>query len=173
MSDPVLTDLLGSEASAQAQIYLNNPDYREYLEYAPIKFQADGMSRIAQRMHELDKVMAFINLLGNAGKAIPQILQQVNWRELIEVGVYAMDWDVSKILTPAPGEIPQAPVPGMQDAPRSGKPAPAVPPGGGPDRSPAPPGMPETAGTVPGMASLAQGFQGFKGQNETPELNGG
>lgn len=169
-NDPGLMDLLGDDAAAQAQIYLNNKDYREYLEYAPIEFQADGMSRMADRMKELDKVMAFINLLGNSAKAIPQILQQVNWRELIEMGIYAMDWDASKIMTqPGPGEEKQVPVTGMENPPL-GSGAPAA--SGGPMRSPAPPGIPETEGTIPGMASMSQAFQGFKGQEAVPGIGG-
>lgn len=166
LGDPVLTDLLGEEAATQAQIYLNNKDYREYLEYAPVTFQADGMSRIASRMKELDKVMAFINLLGNSAKAIPQILQQVNWRELLELGVYALDWDTEKVLSPAPGAPPVVIPPGPEN------PAKAAPAGAAPDRSPAPPGIPETAGTVPSMASMSQAFQGFKGQQTIPEMGG-
>jgi hypothetical protein len=169
MSDPMLTDLLGDEAATQAQIYLNNKAYRDYLQYAPVSFQADGMSRVADRMRDLDKVMAFINLLGNSAKAIPQILQQVQWRELLEIGVYALDWDVNKILGPAPGEQPQKPVSGMENPAVADRTPNAQPT---PDRSPAPPGIPETAGTVPGMASLSQAFQGFKGQQVTPELGG-
>lgn len=171
LGDPVLTDILGDEAATQAQIYLNNNDYRKYLEYAPIKFQADGMSRIAQRMKELDKVMAFINLIGNAAKSIPQLMQMVNFRELIELGVYALDWDVSKILTPAPGEAPQKPIPGPENPPLDASRIPPQPLG--PDRSPTPPGIPETAGNIPTMASLGQAFSGFRGQQVTPELNGG
>lgn len=165
MSDPVLTDLLGDEAATQAQIYLSRKDYREYLEYAPIKFQVDGMSRIAQRMKELDKVMAFINLLGNSAKAIPQLLQTVNWRELLEIGVYALDWDTAKILKPDQGELNQILPPGMENPPMPGKPAKE-------ERSPAPPGIPETEGTVPGMASMTQAFQGFKGQQTGDGLGG-
>jgi hypothetical protein len=171
LSDPVLIDLLGEEAATQAQIYLNRKDYREYLEYAPITFQADGMSRIAQRMKELDKVMAFINLLGNSAKAIPQILQQVNWRELLELGVYALDWDVAKVLAPGPGEDPTKLPPDIENPAKGSQGQPGQ--GGSPDRSPAPPGVPETAGSVPTMASMTQAFNGYKGQQVIPEMNGG
>jgi hypothetical protein len=170
LGDPAMVDLMGEDAATEATLYLNKKEYREYLQYAPITFQADGMSRIASRMKELDKVMAFINLLGNSAKAIPQILQTVNWRELIEMGIYALDWDVEKILQPAEGEMLPKPMGGPENpaqAPKSNAGAPA-----GQSRSPSPPGIPETAGTVPTMASMSQAFQGFKGQQAPGDLGG-
>jgi hypothetical protein len=163
---------MGEEAATQAQIYLNKKEYREYLEYAPIKFQADGMSRVAGRMKEMDKVMAWINLLANAGKAIPQILQQVNWREILEMGAYCLDWDPTKVLSPGPGEEPTKPVPGPENPAMATNRAQANGNGAPQDRSPTPPGIPETAGSVPGMASMSQAFKGFQGQNEIPGMGG-
>lgn len=110
-TDPMLVELIGSDAAAKAQILLQDPDMRNFLLTSPLKFTARGMSGIAQKARELEKVMAFINLIGNVGKVVPGIFASVNIMGLVKKAIEGFNWDETEIMNmggPVPPTDPSA-----------------------------------------------------------------
>src|SRR4029077_3460819 len=81
--DPILREIMGEEAAAKAVTYLANPEIREFLACTPVKFKSEGMTQVSQRVREVERIMAFMQLVGNAAKAVPQLAGIVNWQELL------------------------------------------------------------------------------------------
>ena len=68
-SSPLMQEILGPEMALKTEAIMNDKDVRKFLQEAPLKFQATGLSEMANRFKELDKIMSFINLVGNLAKA--------------------------------------------------------------------------------------------------------
>lgn len=126
-TDPLLLEVLGPEAAAKAQIMLADPEMREFLISNPMKFMAGGMSEVTNRMRELDKVMAFINLIGNVGKVVPAIFTKVNLGSLMQKAIEALNWDEGEIMNMEGPIPPSAGIPGGGPAP-AGQPTAGMPP---------------------------------------------
>jgi hypothetical protein len=131
-SDPLLVEILGEEAAAKAAVIMQDPELREFMLSSPLKFMSRGLSTMADRMKELDKVMGFINLVGNVAKGVPQIIQRVNLDKLLSMAIEALNWNPSEILMPEQPIPPMAPPMPQVGAPGAGGSMPGLPPIGGP-----------------------------------------
>jgi hypothetical protein len=109
-NDPTLKEVVGDEALIHMAAYLSNKEMRQFLSSNPVKFKSFGMYSVTQRQKELEKVMAFLNVVGSTAKVIPQLLQTVNFKGILEIAVDALNWDQSKIFNePQPGVASGAP----------------------------------------------------------------
>ena len=110
-TDPAMAEILGAENAGRAQSMMDDPEIREYMLASPMKFRAGGLSEIANRAKELEKIMAFMALVGNMAKAVPQILQTVNIGALMKKAISALNWNEDDILN-VESPIPPPPPPG-------------------------------------------------------------
>lgn len=124
-SDPLLIELMGEEAALTAQSLMADPSFRDFMLSAPIKFTASGMSTASQRFQELEKIFTFMTVVGNAAKAMPQVLAMVNVPELLKMAVEALDWEKEKVLLEGPPTQLGLPQPNAGDMP--GMPGAAAP----------------------------------------------
>lgn len=113
-NDPIVVETIGPEAAIKADMMLADPEIREFLLSMPLKIKAFGISVIAERMKELDKIMGFINLIGNLAKAVPGIVGRVNIETMLKKAIQALNWDESEILVAlgaptTPGIVPPPP----------------------------------------------------------------
>ncbi len=107
--------------------------------------------RVAMRRKELERVMAFVNLIGNISKGIPEVVKMVKLQKLLGMAVQALNWDEKEIL-----EMPEHPMP-----PPGFAPAPA-PAGGG--AGAAPPGIDMSAALgAPQPGNASAGMAGSPG----------
>ncbi|MFA5936682.1 MAG: hypothetical protein WC822_02275 [Candidatus Paceibacterota bacterium] len=145
-SDPMILELIGPEAAAKAQLMLADPESRKFLLEQPIKFKADGISAMAERMKNLEKVMAFINLIGNVAKAVPEVVQRVNVQNMLKMAVQALNWDENEVLN-----MQEAPVPPTSQGAASGAVMPKE------SLPPAMSGGPQPINAASGMAGAQSG----------------
>jgi hypothetical protein len=148
-SDPMMEEIVGKEAMIHAATYLSNPEMRKFLSSNPVKFKSFGMFSVTQRQKELEKVMAFLNVVGNTAKVIPQLLTTINFKGILEMAVDALNWDQAKIFNVAQAAaMPQA--------------APAQPQAAGVQRP--------NAGGIPSVESMAAGGAGGQALEVIPGM---
>ena len=108
-SDPVLIEIMGKEAAAKAQLMMQNPDDKRFFLGFPFKFKASGVTQVSMRMKELEKIMSFINLVGNLAKGMPDIVKMVKIQKLLGMAIQALNWNDKELLNMPEG--PEPPVP--------------------------------------------------------------
>lgn len=154
---PLMMEILGPEAAQEAQLMMQDRDVRDFFKEAPIKHKAHGISSMMSRMKDLDKIMAFINLVGNFAKADPSIIQKLDVMGLLKKGIRAMGFSESELIKDGQdlAKTTSAPVPGDGS-------------GGGPLPSP---GLPPVSAPA-GLQQEVNGASGPSALGSFPGLGG-
>lgn len=106
-NNPHMIELFGAEGASKLSVFMQNPAFRKAMQSAPVKFKAHGVSAMAGKMRELEKISMLSKILA----PYPELQQRIDPDKILRKMMESMAWYPEDILKDLNPNGPMLPVP--------------------------------------------------------------